>query len=151
MEARWRHRNQHERMAAHRVATCFSESGIFNMERINSMTREEILAIRGIKKTDYRYVEEAIEDFKNEFSDLKWQMPDFNEMEQGYLLHVMAYQKPPHYYELLRIFNDLKDERNKHPLRSIMAQIYFKLRTIERDEFAAIMAAKDVRIEDYKI
>jgi len=150
-EERRRQRSMKESAAAHKVKDCISHSGIYNMERLNSMTQEEILAIPGIKKNDYHYVEEALEDFRKEFGNLKWKMPEFTDIEHGYLLHVMVYRKPPHYYELLKIFSDLENEKNKHPLHSIMSQIYYKLRSIERDEFAAIMAAKDVRIEDYKI
>ena len=150
-EARRLSRKMKESMSAHNVAKCITECGIFNMERLNSMRKEEILAIPGIKEADYHYIEEALEDFRAKFGDLKWQMPDFEGIEFAYLVHVMIYQKPKHYFDLYQIFGELAQKRNQHPLIGVMAQIYYKLRSIERDEFAAIMAKKDVDVEDYNI
>ena len=77
-EERRRQRSMKENAAAHKVKDCISHSGIYNMERLNSMTREEILAIPGIKKNDYHYVEEALEDFRKEFGNLKWKIYNWN-------------------------------------------------------------------------
>jgi len=150
-EARRCSRKMKESLAAHRVAKCITECGIYNMERLNSMRKEEILAIPGIKDTDYHFIEESLEDFRAEYGDLKWQMPVFDGIEFAYIVHVMIYHKPKHYFDLYQIFSELSQKRNQHPLIDAMSQIYYKLRTIERDEFAAIMATKDVNIEDYKL
>ena len=128
-----------------------TQGGVSNMERLNSMPEKEIMSIPGIRKASYRYIQEALEDFRAEFGNRTWVMPDFDEIETGYIIQELARYKLPHYYNLVLIFQGLAQDEYHHPQMEVMEQIYYKLHSIHRDEFAAIMAGKNVNIDDYGI
>ena len=125
------------------IGHCIENSGIHGMERLNSLSKSEIMAISGITKKDYPCIKETLDLFRVEYSNQTWEMPHFNDFELGYIYHLAIYRKRTNYYDIAMAFFQLADERNRHPLRDILFFIHTKLISITRDEFLTIVAKKN--------
>ena len=150
-KSRRKERTRGEKSATGRISHFLYRGGVTNMERLATMTEAEILKIPGIRVKSYRFIREALEDFKADLGETSWEMPDFDDDEFDWITVEMRYRKPEDYLRLVYIFHDLALDENHHSQIELMEQIYYKLDSITRDEFAAIMAVKGVNIEDYKL
>lgn len=114
------------------------------MERLNSMSKAEILAIHGISTKSYRYVQEGLDDFRAAVGDNTWSMPDFDDTEMGFIMDELHKRRPEDFYYLVSRFCDLAQDSYQHPQMEVMERIYYKLSSIHADEFQAIMTGKGV-------
>ena len=121
------------------------------MERLNSMTEQEILAIPRVSHKSFRYIREALEDFRTAHGDDKWEMPDFDQRELDHIQHVLAHDKPTAYYYLVSRFHNLALDETNHPEMDVMERIYYKLSSIHVEEFATILAGKSINLADYEL
>lgn len=142
-------RTRGEKSTCGRITIYLIRGGAINMERLNSMTEKEIMAIPGIQKASYRYIQEALDDFRAEYGNLTWEMPDFDGAEIRYILNEMMFRKLTRYCDLVLDFLGMAQDEYQHPYMEVMEQIYYKLSSIDRDEFAAIMDAKGINLANY--
>ena len=149
--ARRKTRTRGENSAAGRVSHFLYRGGVTNMERLSTMTETELLKIRGISIKSCNFVQEALNDFRADYGETSWSMPDFDSQELNYILNELESRKADDFIRLRYTFHDLAQEENQHPQMELMERIFYKLDSVTRDEFAAIMAENDVNIEDYKL